>query len=323
MSTNIKIRSIYSTALTRLVLDAGYTIVEPSTSIRERFGLEYRPEPYELLIQDREDLQGVEVFGQPEKMCQILSFFQERLFDPVLLDLEPMEDDDSLLKAKIEFPGASKARLDEIRYSVTPTLVRHHRLRIINSQALERAEITLMKHPEKKSAIEKRVFLETIFLPLEKAGLVKLEHMRPSGKPMRPREGILVEANSRQVVFRRSFSKGRYDGLDLPIQEGDYGLTEISEGEWFVRHSYYTRQDKLIGEYYNVNTPVELYPYGARYLDLEIDVIRKAGESPSIIDREKLAFLTRQGSIGSELEIKAVEVAESLAKSLNSEPSQE
>jgi hypothetical protein len=313
MPARIKIRSIYSTALTKLLLDAGYYVVEPSAKIRERFNLEHNSEPCDLFIRDRDDLQGIEISGPPENLCQFLTFLQEQLLDAVLLESGPAREEEGLVRAGIEFPGGAKATLDAIRFSVTPTLLRHHRLRIINSRALEKAEILLTAHPEKKDSLEKNLFLETILLPIEKSGLVKMEHVRPSGKSMRPREGILIKSNSQGLIFKRFFSKGRYDGLDIPIQQGDYGLTEVHEGSWYVKHSYYTKEGKLIGEYFNINTPVELYPYGARYLDLEVDVIRRAGEKPSIIDREKLSLLTRQGQIGSTLEMKAMEIAESLA----------
>jgi len=61
---------------------------------------------------------------------------------------------------------------------------------------------------------------------------------------------------------------------------------------------------KLKGEYYNINTPVELYPYGARYIDLEIDVVRRAGEPPFIVDREDLAILLKEGKISQQMERK-------------------
>jgi hypothetical protein len=316
MKTRIKIRGIYSTALTRLVLDGGYSVVDPSARICERFGLWPAGYDYDILIQDRNDLQGILLCGEPERVSQFLTFFQENLFDAVLLELGPTEHDERLVRANIELPGASKETLDKIRCSVTPTLTRHHRLRTIDAKALEDAEAYLLTYPERKSSIEKKLFTEVILLPLEKAGVVTVQHVRPSGKPMRPREGALVEMNDHSLVLKRSFSRGRYDGLDLPINPGDYGITEVHEGAWHIKHSYYSRSSELIGEYYNINTPVELYPSGARYLDLEVDVIRRAGQEPFIIDQEKLTLLSVQGSIGNTLESKALEVAEELLRGL-------
>ena len=316
MSTCIKIRGIYTTALTKLMLDSGYHIVDPSSKIRKLFALNNADSSYEILIQDRPDLQGVNLIGTPEMMTQCLTFLQERLLDAALLGLVSFEEEAGLVKASLEFPGSSKQTLDAIRLTVAPTLSRHHRYRIIASKTLEQAEQTLLKHPERKEFLEDAVFQAEILLPLEKEGLVKLEHIRPSGKPMRPREGVIVDRDTHGFIFRRSFSKGRYDGLDVPIQEGDYGLTEVKEGAWTVKHSYYTRDQKLIGHYYNINTPVELYPYGARYLDLEVDVIHRAGERPALIDREKLALACRNGYISEELGAKALAVAEELLQTV-------
>jgi len=310
MSTCIKIRGIYTTAMTKLMLDSGYHIIEPSRKIRELFGLEETDTGCELLIQDRPDFQGVDLTGPPEQVTQCLTFLQERLLDATLFELVPIEEEAGLVRASLEFPGFSKQFLDEVRLSVVPTLKRHHRFRIISSKVLEHAEQDLLKHPDKRESIEDEVFRGEILLPLEKAGVVKLEHIRPSGKPMRPREGVLINVDAHGFTFKRSFSKGRYDGLDVPIHEGDYGLTEIREGAWHVKHSYFTKDHRLIGEYFNINTPVELYPYGARYLDLEVDVVHRAGEKPFVIDREKLALLSRKGSISADLERKALQVAE-------------
>ncbi len=316
MLSRIKIRSIYSTALTRLLLDAGYQVVEPSQKIRQRFSEDLEGDACDVFIQDRQDFQGVLLSGCPENLCQFLTFLQESLMDTVLLGYESELDSGPRVRAVVEFPGMTKATLDLTRQKVLPTFKRHHLLRIVNSRAVERAEALLEQSPEKLEELEKDLFHENILLPLQKGGVVKLEHLRPSGKSMRPREGVLLRLDGNHLTFKRTFSKGRYDGLDLPINAGDYGITEIREGDWTVRHSYFDKSGTLIGEYFNVNTPVEFYPYGARYLDLEVDVVRRAGEQPVIIDQEKLSLLGRQGCIGAALEHKAMEVAEELVRKL-------
>lgn len=318
MNARIRVRGVYSTAITRLLLDWDYIVVDPSPKIRERFGLEFPTGPHDILICDREDLQGIELVGEPERICQFLTFLQERLMDTVVLQLTPEDDNEVLIRGRVEFPGWTKEALDTLRVSVTPTLARHHRLRAIDPKMVERAETDLQAHPDQKENLERRLLEETILLPLEKCGIVRLEHIRPSGKVVRFREGLLIESSEDRIVFKRSFSDGRYDGLDVPIRHGDYGLTEVQEGSWVVKHSYFTREGKPIGEYYNINTPVELYPYGARYLDLEVDVIRRADEAPFLVDREKLAMLTQKGAIGPALEQKAMEIAEDLIRSMNS-----
>jgi hypothetical protein len=242
---------------------------------------------------------------------------QESLLDAVIVSFVPSEDSEPMVIANLELPGGAKERLDRIRSSVTPTLKNHHRIKIVNSDLLESMEMEFFRRPENRESLERRLFREAILDPLIKGGQVRLEHIRPSGKPMRPRLGVLHSVRENRVVFRRQFTKGRYDGLDLPIRKGDYCLTEVRDGEWYIRHSYFSKEHLRIGEYFNVNTPTELYPYGARYIDLEVDVIQRAGENAFAIDQEKFEVLARKGCIGKDLENKVLLVAERLVRTLN------
>ena len=327
MNTLVKIRGIYTTALTRLLLNSGYGIADPSPEIQQRFSLAPTHRLPEILIKDQEGHQGVEIIGEADGICRLLETVQSQLLDLALLRFEALAESEKdlvdelegskeLAHARLEFGGVSKGSLDLIRSSVIPSLTRHHRLRIIHPKKLEKAEKQLGKQPQLRKELDRTVFQEAILIPLSKAGVVRLEHIKVSGKPVRPREGILLETKGNQILVKRSFSQGRYDGLDLPIEEGDYSLTEVQEGAWYVKHAYYSKEGRLKGEYYNINTPVELYPYGARYLDLEIDVIRRVGGKPLIVDREDLALLAKDGGIGAGLEKKALEVAEGLLEKL-------
>ncbi len=320
MSRRIKVRGIYSTALTKFALDFGFQVVEPSEKVRERLHMQfYENAGYEILIRDREDLQGIELRGEADHLCELLTPMQQSLLDATIVNLLPTDDSEPVVIANVELPGAAKEKLDGIRSGVLPTLRNHHRLKIINPNLLEVAEVELARYPERRDELEKKLVKETILDPLTREGVVKLEHIRPSGKPMRPREGTLRFLGENRMVFKRNFSKGRYDGLDLPIGDGDYCLTEIREGGWCVRHSYFSKDHHRIGEYFNINTPTELYPFGARYVDLEVDVIQRAGEKAFAIDREKLLMLARKGCIGQGLQERAVQVAEDILRSLNRE----
>ena len=327
MAPRLKIRGIYTTALTKFLLDSGYGIVDPSAEIQERLGLQQTQGLPQILIQDREDLQGIHIFGEAEQVSPLVGLLQDRLLDAVLLEFKTGEkspaeltgeeqESQDLARARLEFGGASKETLDDIRSSVIPTLRRHHRLRIIHPKKLERTEKELWRNPDRKGELEKEIFLEAILFPMKKSGQAKLEHIKPLGKPIRPREGVILEADERRILLKRVFSQGRYDGLGLPIEEGDYSLTEVQEGAWHVKHAYYSAAGKPKGEYYNINTPVELYPYGARYVDLEVDVIRRGEEEPFMVDRDTLAILAKAGRIGVGLEKMALDVAEKLIKDL-------
>ena len=326
MAHRVKIRGIYTTALTRLLLNSGYAIAEPSPEIRQRFSLPPADEAPEVFIEDRPDHQGIEITGESDQLSLLTRLIQETLLDSILLDFDsraevPEEAEEEtevrdIAHARFEFPGISKAYLDSIRSTVIPSLKNHHRLKILHEKKLSRFEGELLKNPGKKEILENELFAEWILTPLQKAGLVRLEHVKASGKAIRPREGILIEREGEKLVLKRSFSQGRYDGLNLPIQEGDYGLTEVREGAGYVKHSYFSRQGKLKGECFSINTPVEIYPFGARYVDLEIDVVCRAGEKPVISDREELALLVRKGVVGSRLERRAIETAEDLVRKM-------
>jgi hypothetical protein len=87
-----KVRGIYSTALTKLLLDKGFEIIQPSTIIKKRFGLEENQSPPDLKIKDRYDLQGIRVLGSPEAVDNFQSILHSTFTDvltrkwPVQLD---------------------------------------------------------------------------------------------------------------------------------------------------------------------------------------------------------------------------------------------
>lgn len=169
MAPRLKIRGIYTTALTRFFLDSGYEIADPSAEIQERFGLRQTQGLPMTLIQDREDLQGINIFAEAEQVSVLVRLLQERFLDAVLLECktgeelpeelteEPRESKD-LARARLEFAGASKQNLDEIRCSVIPTLTRHHRLRISI-----RKNLKARKKSSRKARAGKRNWRERYF----------------------------------------------------------------------------------------------------------------------------------------------------------------
>jgi hypothetical protein len=78
---NAKIRGIYSTALTKLLLDNGFEIIQPSAAIRKRFNLEENQLPPDLKIKDRYDLQGIRVLGSPEAVTAFQSILHSAFTD--------------------------------------------------------------------------------------------------------------------------------------------------------------------------------------------------------------------------------------------------
>jgi hypothetical protein len=313
----IKLRGIYSLALARLVMDAGHEIVDPNSEVARVLGLTQGVLPEEILVQDRYTLHGVDLIGESEKVWEILRLFQLRLFDTVLVRLDPDEEMDGWVRATVEFPGASKAHLDRIRGTMVPTVDKHHRLKIVDPKAVSKFEQAI-RDGSSGSGGQEDLFQELVMGALARGGSVRLEHVRVGSRPPRPREAVLLEVTSNGFVAKRRLSPGWYDGLDMPIEEGDYAITEVREGAWSVRHVYYSASGVLKGEYHNINTPVELYPYGARYVDLEVDVVKRPGEPPFVVDRERLELLARQGYVSEELKRKALDTANGIMERLSS-----
>jgi hypothetical protein len=78
-----KVRGNYTTALTKLLLESGFEIVQPSLTIKKRFGLLDNSSLPDIEIKDRYDLQGVRVLGT----CDAVNAFQSILhsaFEDVL-----------------------------------------------------------------------------------------------------------------------------------------------------------------------------------------------------------------------------------------------
>ncbi|MEM1536706.1 MAG: DUF402 domain-containing protein [Candidatus Bathyarchaeia archaeon] len=61
-----KVRGIYATALTKLLLENGFEVVQPSQAIKSRFGIADNNEPPDMKIKDKHDLQGIVVLGKRE-----------------------------------------------------------------------------------------------------------------------------------------------------------------------------------------------------------------------------------------------------------------
>jgi len=315
----LKIRGIYTTALTRFFLDHDYFIVEPSRPIKARFeGYDNidLPEPVKVEIRNRRDDQGLILRGEPAKLEQALKLLRENFFDAVCREKES-EPDRHERVVEIEFPYQAKKALDGLRGRVLPTVNLHHRLRIIAPRLLDLMEKRqLARRPGQRKRISRDLERNLIWGFLKKGREVAIEHVKLDGRVLSLSEGKILYSNykDKKLVLKRSRFKGRYqyDGLAVPKAEGDYAVTEVNEGSWYYRHSYYRQDGQLIGEYYNVNTPIEIYPDRIRYVDLEIDVVKWPQGESEIVEKELLEREIECGRINQKLGEKALNVAQEL-----------
>jgi len=64
--TRVRVRGIYATALTELLVAAGHAVVDPSGPIRERFDRSFDEGLHEVAVETTDDRQGVEIAGDPD-----------------------------------------------------------------------------------------------------------------------------------------------------------------------------------------------------------------------------------------------------------------
>jgi hypothetical protein len=76
-----KIRGIYTTALTKILLENGFETVHPSLTIKKRFGLPDNSAIPDLKIEDRFDLQGIRALGTLDAINTFQSILQSTFED--------------------------------------------------------------------------------------------------------------------------------------------------------------------------------------------------------------------------------------------------
>jgi Ribonuclease G/E len=71
--TRVRVRGIYSTALTRQLLDEGFDVVDASPPIRERFAADFETAPVDVDVWMTPGRQGVGVAGRPTDAEEVLA----------------------------------------------------------------------------------------------------------------------------------------------------------------------------------------------------------------------------------------------------------
>jgi len=218
--------------------------------------------------------------------------------------------------AQIEFPGGAKRRLDELRGEVLPTVSGHHKAKASGRQP----DIDALEQMVSKLSRSRRRGLVSAagLIGSPKPGeLVTIEHVKLDGEVIELGRGRVVRLEREEGLVeleREIKTPGEYDGLGLPKEPGDRAVTAFAEGQWCYKTGYYSPAGELKGEYYNINTPIEIYPDRVRYVDLEIDVVRLPGEGPRLINEERLKAAVQRGWITEKLAARAQEVAQTITE---------
>lgn len=83
MTYKARVRGIYSSALTKLLLSNGFEIVQPSQAIVERFGLKDNAESPDVDIYDRHNRQGVNAVGNTGSLAVFKTVLLKNLTDVI------------------------------------------------------------------------------------------------------------------------------------------------------------------------------------------------------------------------------------------------
>lgn len=208
----------------------------------------------------------------------------------------------------ILFPGESKKKLDEIRSKVFPTITNHHWLKSYANSLTKIIDFS-EKYLTKEVSIDilNRAVHEMItkeFLPRE-GKLLKIHHIKPNGREvvLGPAKVVMIDNKDGMEyrMFRRFMPGGYYDGIGAPKEAGDYGITLVKLFDKKLITVYFSVENKLKGVYVNINTPIEIYPDGFRYIDLEIDVVLNKNNQVQILDAQKLEKYVEDGTISRNL----------------------
>jgi hypothetical protein len=283
-------------------------VVEASVVIAERLGLA-TDGVAAVSLRDRPDHQAVRLTGPAAQVEQAARRLAGLLPDAV--PRPPRGSGDW----EIEFPAGSKAVLDAARAAVWPTLPGHHQLKIVAQQEVDRAEEALAAGRADANDLSSELRRRFLLTGLRVGRDVVVEHVKPFGKiiPL-PGQVAALTGNPRdrlRLRLARAFRPGgSFDSLNEPKLRGDHGETELLEGSWVARRTYLRANGAPIGELYNIQTPVELYPDRARYLDLQVDVAAWPDGRVEIVDLPELDEDVAAGLVSPRLAAQAVAVAE-------------
>jgi len=242
-----------------------------------------------------------------------------------LAEIEPREVGllrDGLLMAKMNYSFNDKKVLDKARKKVVPTVLGHHYMR-----SLGQSTATLIALGER--LVEKGEDWEQLGIEMIKSYIstnynigmmVKIRHYKPDGSYLDLTPGRVIGINEEKLEIRlhraMKGSGGYYDGIMAVKEPGDYAISTYRLGEMVSETRYYSSLGELKGIYVNISTPVEFGWNYINYVDLMVDVVKTVDGEVRIIDIDQLENEVELGRIPQELAVRALRLAESIAKEI-------
>ncbi|MEM1545054.1 MAG: DUF402 domain-containing protein [Candidatus Methanomethylicia archaeon] len=207
--------------------------------------------------------------------------------------------------AKVIFPSTTKIELDKIRSKTIPTVYKHHIYKSsgkIGSVLVDFAEKILNEFNVDVVSGDLHEFMIEL---LRQRSKVEILHIKPSGEIISLTPGSIIEINKEKLILKRRLTAGgRYDGLNIPKEEGDYDIMEVKPNEWTITHSYYSKNRVLKGRYININTPPEITYKYIKYIDLIVDIVILPNGEVKILDLEEFDKLCSEGVVSSYIRTK-------------------
>jgi Ribonuclease G/E len=210
-------------------------------------------------------------------------------------------------------PYESKKRLDELRGLVVTTMPNHHLIKSWGRRyayAVDVVEKLMTFLGSSLGTMASNVITKSV---VKEGARMAVEHVKPDGRVYELTPGVVevFDAETATITLRRRFRGGGvYNGLGVPKEEGDYGLSTYRLGSPISKTAYYDEKGALKGLYVNISTPVEIAPKRVRYVDLEVDVVAKPNGEVRVLDLDKAKELVDRGAITIKLYNAIVKVTE-------------
>jgi len=208
------------------------------------------------------------------------------------------------------FGRESRFALDDHRRGMTTTMAGHHRIKAGRGSASEAVDFVEAVCDDPGEGEFPFGAVTRQFGPQE-GDSVSIGHGKPDGRcfDLGPGEVTACSADGEVTVRRKLTPGGTYDAIGGEIQPGDVAVTKFREGRWWYPTVYRGENGETRGTYVNVCTPVEVFPQGARYVDLHVDVVKYPDGTVERVDEDELAAAREAGNVSAELAEKARAVA--------------
>lgn len=220
--------------------------------------------------------------------------------------------DDGVPAALLMIPGFTKKRFDEERREVAPTVSKHHKYKAADRRhdlAVEAVERLI----EEGETLDRFASVMEDIEPIEVGDSLRFNHLKPDGSSPDLGRGRVIDVENSEIQLQRRIDRSM---RSPPSRNAEYAVTSVEEGSWMIISEYFDENDEPTGMFVNINTPVEVYPWEIRYLDLCVDVVVADGEV-QLLDSGELDDHVAEGRISPELAQRARDAAQDIYDELS------